>query len=187
MRTLLILSLICLASCTARPQRPVPSAVKLPPEEHSLTDIGVFIAAIPSSAEVVVYEGLPHQMWDHDLYVIELRRPDIVWFEGYPFYEKPLAVPADERAELAAIIRRKEAHVPFAGYKLCGGYHPDYAVVWKKDGKISGGSLICFGCHEWKNFTAQGRLHEDLEPGAYAELQEILGKYTVQRPHKKSD
>jgi hypothetical protein len=128
-----------------------------------------------------VYEGLPHHLFDRDLHASELKRSDLIRIEGYPFYAVPLTVTPDEKTKLTEIVLRKEGHVPFRGPKLCGGYHPDYAIVWEHDGKKSG-SLICFGCHEWKNFTPRGRLYEDLSQSAYADLKSILSKYVVQRP-----
>lgn len=124
----------------------------LPVEERTLGTISTFLDAIASAESVTIYEGLPHQMWDEELYAIEAKRADILWLQGYPFYDRPLEVAAGEKKKLTTIVLRKESHVPFRGYKLCGGYHPDYAIVWEKNGAKSG-SLICFGCHEWKNFT----------------------------------
>ena len=161
-RVLIFFFAASIAGCASRPVRPEPTT-QLPESERTLKDISVFIAAIAQAKTVTVYEGLPHQAFERDAYAIEVKRPDLVWFEGFPFYAKPLNVPEAEKKSLTAIVSRPTAHVPFRGYKACGGYHPDYAVVWTdRDGKKSG-SLICFGCHEWKNFTPAGRLYEDLE------------------------
>jgi hypothetical protein len=177
-----VLGLFCLLSigCANSAER----LFDLPRADRSLGDISKFLSAVASADEVHVYEGLPHQAWDRELYESERKRSDLVWFEGYPFYAKPLDVTSDEKKALTALALRKDAHVPFSGMKLCGGYHPDYAIVWTKGGKRSG-ALICFGCHEWKNFTPEGRLYEDLGKAAYDELRAILAKYVVQRPRRK--
>jgi hypothetical protein len=163
------LSFLCLTGCAS---------------DRRLSDVTGFLSAVALADEVLVYEGLPHQMWDRDLYRHELARSDLVRFHGYPFYAKPLAVTAEEKKALTAIAQRKDAHVPYGGAKLCGGYHPDYAIVWTRAGQQSG-SLICFGCHEWKNFTPEGLLYEDMTQSAYNELKAILGKHVVHRPQKK--
>ena len=156
----------------------------LPREDRSLGDISKFLSAVAAADEDFVYEGLPHPTWEPELYATEVKRSDLVWFEGYPFYAKPLAVPEEEKKRLTAIAQRKDGHVPFGLPKFCGGYHSDYAIVWTEKGKKSG-SLICFGCREWKNFTPAGRLYEDLGQAAYGELRAILSKYVAQRPKRK--
>jgi hypothetical protein len=173
-----ILVIIVFAGCSSNPEHKLSRPQK---DDRTLKDVSPFFAAVSLAGSVVVYEGLPHQMWEETAYATEVKRRDLVWFEGYPFYATPLSVPQKELKRLTAIALRKEAHVRYSGFKMCGGYHPDYAVVWEKEGKQSG-SLICLGCHEWKNFTSQGWIYEDLEPAAYAELREILSKYVVHRP-----
>jgi hypothetical protein len=157
---------------------------ELPRADRSLGDISKFLSAVASAEEISIYEGLPHPAWEQELYAAEAKRADLVWFEGYPFYAKPLGLPEVEKKQLSAIALAKEGHVPFGLPKFCGGFHPDYVIVWTKQGKKSG-SLICFGCHEWKNFTPAGRLYEDLSPAAYDQLRGILSKYVVQRPKRK--
>lgn len=150
-------------------------------EDRTLKDVSQFFTAVLLADSVAVYEGLPHPMWEEPAYATEVKRRDLVWFEGYPFYATALSIPQEEQKKLVAIALRKEAHIRYSGFKMCGGYHPDYAIVWEKDGKKSG-SLICFGCHEWKHFTSRGRIYEDMEPVAYEELRDILSKYVVRRP-----
>ena len=159
---------------------------ELPREDRSLGDISKFFSAVASAKEVLVYEGLPHPGFEHDLYVRELKRPDVLWFEGYPFYAEPLLVSEAERRTLTEIAVRQDGHVSMDGLtKFCGGFHPDYAIIWKNDGKKSG-SLVCFGCHEWKNFTPAGRLYEDLDKAAYDELRALLAHRVVRRPKPKA-
>jgi hypothetical protein len=169
--------LLCFAGCSSDTER-LPD---LPRADRSLGNISKFISAVATSENVSVYEGLPHQNWERDAYTAELRRGDLIWLEGYPFYRNSLALTDDEKQTLTAIAVNKESHVPHVLPKFCGEFHPDYAIVWTAKGKTSG-SLICFGCEEWKNFTPQGRLHEDLAPSAYRQLQTLLSKHVVQRP-----
>jgi hypothetical protein len=182
MKLLLYLNIILLAGCASKPERPSPALP--PPEDRSLPDLTPFLSAVAKANHVAVYEGLPHQAWDRELYAVEVKRTDIVWFEGYPFYATPLAVPEYELKSITEIALDRGGHLPFGGYKLCGGYHPDYAVIWSNAGERSG-SLICFGCHEWKNFTPAGRLYEDLGTASYDKLRRILSKYVIQRPKRK--
>jgi len=175
--------LAVLVGCTGRPQRPE-STTELPADKRSLKDISLFIAEVERAETVVVFEGLPHQLFERGLFEVEVKRSDLVWFEGFPFYAKPLEVSVADKKALTMIALRADGHVRWSGYKLCGGYHPDYAIIWSRDGKKSG-SLICFGCHEWKNFTTAGRLYEDLGEPAYTELRAVLSRYSRQRTTQK--
>lgn len=177
----IVMVIAALSGCVVTPPRP--ELARLPREETSLKDIATFFEAVGSADTIIVYEGLPHPTWDREVFQSESKRRDLIRFAGYTFYAKPLGIsPADER-KLTEIALRREAHVSFGGYKLCGGYHPDYAVIWKRGDEVSG-SLICFGCHEWKNFTPVGRLYEDIEQSAYKDLQTVLSKYSINRPKR---
>lgn len=151
------------------------------PRETSLSDISRFFKAINGAESVSVYEGLPHSMWEEKLHEAELKRPDLIHIEGYPFYAEPLNISAEEKQKLTETALRRDAHLVYSAFKQCGDYYPDYAIIWEKKGRKSG-SLICFGCHEWKNFTPRGRLYEDLGTAAYNELQALLSKHVVHRP-----
>src|SRR5262245_57950772 len=76
---------------------------------NSLGDVSKFISAIAEADAVLVYEGLPPE--GTELYATEIKRPDLVWFEGYPFYAKILDVSADDKKRLTAIALEKESHV----------------------------------------------------------------------------
>ncbi|MEO6568890.1 MAG: hypothetical protein ABIO94_09020 [Opitutaceae bacterium] len=181
-----VLSIIVLAALT--------SCTFLRNPENTLGDISRFLSAVAEADDVFVYEGLPPQ--SSELYAAEAQRTDLVWFEGYPFYAKALDVSAEEKRKLTVIALEKKNHLsmpPASGgddvihlTSFCHEYHPDYAVIWRK-GKRKSGSLICFGCGAWKNFTPQGRLYEDLERKTYDELHAILAKYVVQRPKPASN
>lgn len=174
-----ILVLMALAGCMSEPEITLEDLSR---KETSLGDITPFFEAISGAESVTVYEGLPHPLWESKLHDSELKRPDLIRIEGYSFYAKPLNLSAEENQKLTEISLRKDAHLVHGGFKQCGGYHPDYVIIWEKRGKKSG-SLICFGCYEWKNFTPQGRLYEDLGESAYKDLQALLTKYVVNRPN----
>ena len=70
---------------------------------------------------------------------------------GYPFYRKPLSIPADELASLASTLSDPTTYQTFSGEKKCGGFHPDHAVEWPGDSGASTRTiLLCFGCGEAK-------------------------------------
>lgn len=140
-----------------------------------------FLEAVRDADEVLVYEGLPHPAWEPELQAVESRRPDLLRLLDYPFYAQPLPVTDDDLRRLTEVALRSESHVRVRGIKLCGGYHPDYAIVWRSGAKTSG-ALICFGCHEWKIFTGEGRYYQTISDHAYADFHAVLAKYVARRP-----
>jgi len=105
--------------------------------------------ALRASPTLTLLEGLPHPRFERDLLEAEKRRARFVTRHGWPFYEQPL--PLSE----ADIRTLRETCANPANYslrdpeqlKLCGGFHPDYALVWP----CTGGECelqICFGCTE---------------------------------------
>jgi hypothetical protein len=152
-----------------------------PAEWRTLSDLSGFLVNVRSAQTVAVYEGLPHQMFENDVYLSELKRADVVRIETFPFYEAPLNVSPPEKSKLTEIVLGDDAHIPYAGPKMCGGYHPDYVLIWDHAGHKSG-AMVCFSCHEVIYFTPQGRLIEELGDAAYGNLKAVLSRYRVNRP-----
>lgn len=158
------------------------SRLRRPPAEwRTLSDLSGFLVNVRSAQTLIVYEGLPHQMFENDVYLSELKRADIVRFETFPFYAAPLNVSAPEKSKLTEIVLGDDAHIPYKGPTRCGGYHPDYVLVWEHAGHKSG-AMVCFGCHEVIYFTPQGRLIQELGDAAYGNLKAVLSGYRVNRP-----
>jgi hypothetical protein len=153
-----------------------------PAEWRTLSDVSGFLANVRSAQTVAVYEGLPHQTFENDVYLSELKRADIVRIETFPFYAAPLDVSPPEKSELRAIVLGNDAHIRYRGPKMCGGYHPDYVIIWDHAGQKSG-AMVCFGCHEVIYFTPQGRLIQELSDAAYGTLKAVLSRYRVNRPN----
>ena len=152
-----------------------------PAEWRTLSDVSGFLVNVRSAQTVAVYEGLPHPMFEDDIYLSELKRADVVRIETFSFYAEPLSVSPAEKSELTKIVLGDDAHIRYAGPKHCGGYHPDYVVIWDNAGHKSG-AMVCFGCHEVIYFTPQGRLIEELGDDAYGKLKAVLSRYRVNRP-----
>ena len=152
-----------------------------PAEWRTLSDVSAFLVNVRSAQTVAVYEGLPHPMFEGDIYLSELKRADVVRIETFSFYVEPLSVSPPEKSELTEIVLGDDAHIRYAGPKQCGGYHPDYVVIWDNAGHKSG-AMVCFGCHEVIYFTPQGRLIEELGDDAYGRLKAVLSRYRVNRP-----
>jgi hypothetical protein len=152
-----------------------------PAEWRTLSDVSGFLVNVRSAQTVSVYEGLPHRMFESDIYLRELKREDVIRIETFPFYGESLSVSPTEQSTLTQIVLGDDAHIPYRGPKMCGGYHPDYVLIWDAAGHKSG-AMVCFGCHEVIYFTPQGRLIEELGDAAYGKLKAVLSRYRVNRP-----
>jgi hypothetical protein len=141
----------------------------------------IFVNAILKAESIVVYEGLPHQLYERDLLEEELTTKDVHVLHGYPFYREPLEVTAKDAQALAAILSKPSTWRPFSGEKKCGGFHPDYAVEFKT-GNNRCLALLCFGCSEGKLFTGDGEWRFNMSLGP----RKILEAYQKHRPHNEN-
>jgi len=136
---------------------------------------------VRAAAAATLLEGLPHQLVEHGLYLQELRTRKTVEIAGYAFYQRPLPLADADREALRGILSDPGAFHPYTGPKRCGGFHPDYALVWGR-GRQAERVLICFGCHEILTTGNEHDLIADLPAPTYARLRTILSKYHAQRP-----
>jgi hypothetical protein len=139
--------------------------------------LATFQQALQSSQDFNVYEGLPHQVYEQDIYDEERQSKDVLEIANYPFYATPLEITQEDKATLAAILAKRSMWNRFSGEKKCGGFHPDYAIEIQVNG-VRYFALLCFGCAEGKLFRqgAEERYDMTLEP------RELLNKYRKNRP-----
>jgi hypothetical protein len=141
-----------------------------------------FLEEIPRADKVVLYEGLPHPMFESRLLEKERQTKAVQELNGYPFYQEPLALTKEDAKHLSEILGNPATYQPFRGEKKCGGFHPDYAVEWQ----VSAGqyrALICFHCSEVKLFGLGFESRNEL--GASGTLQKLLKGYVKNRPAAK--
>ncbi len=138
-----------------------------------------FAREISASTEIKVYEGLPHQTWESDLLKSELANNETIKFGNFPFYADPIALSDRDANRLRDLYCRRGSFVPFQGYKSCGGYHPDWCVVWTND-DVSYEVEFCFGCCEMQTTDGSSFLHCDM--AKKKKFEAILSKYRTKRP-----
>jgi hypothetical protein len=136
---------------------------------------------VARASSLALYEGLPHQTFDTEQYRNEIATKKTVQLHDYPFYERTLAVSESDREELRRLSASAEAYFSFSGEKSCGGYHPDFCLVWT-DGETRYELLICFGCKEMKLYGPMQSLRVDIRPDAAKRFKAILSQYRGQRP-----
>jgi hypothetical protein len=120
-------------------------------------------------------------MWEADQLKKELATKKTVRIHDFPFYERPLALAADEVEPLRRLSAAGSSYQTYGGPKACGGYHPDYCLAWK-DGNVTYHLLICFGCHEMKLYGPKSELIVDIGEEAFKTFETALKKHRDQRP-----
>jgi hypothetical protein len=140
-----------------------------------------FAQGVQQADKVVLYEGLPHQMFETKLLKEERQTKPVQELNGYPFYQEPLALSQEDAKQLSEMLSDSSSFRFFMGEKKCGGFHPDYCVEWQRGAECYRAAL-CFGCHEVKVFGPGIESRNDLSPRAYEKLKRILKGYRKNRP-----
>ena len=141
-----------------------------------------FAGAARQANEVRLYEGLPHQMFERDLLAAERRTKAVVELDGYPFYQEPLTLAPQDAESLFARLGNPAAYRAWLGPKLCGGFHPDYAVEWHVGGSRYR-ALICLGCGEFKLSGPWPGWRYNMDAATtHEELRALFKSYQNRRP-----
>ncbi len=142
----------------------------------------IYRTTVAAAKSIVVFEGLPHQMWDRELLAVEIQRKDTQKIWEYPFYTPSVA--ATNSDDLRQLLCSSDSIVVYGGPKLCGGYHPDYCISWQA-GEITYYALVCFGCQEIVFYDGKKPLIYDLDEKAYERYKKLLAIYEAKRPNRK--
>lgn len=169
----LLIMAVGAADMRSKSELPVSPTVEPP------RDTAPLFQSLDSPVGFTLYEGLPRPSSGQEAYAQERMRTDIFFLGVHAFYKEPVSLSAVDATQLREIVAHKDSHLEYRGPKLCGGFHPDYVVMWN-DGTF--GAMICFGCHEWGIFTPQDSYYEDIERSAYEKLRTILSRYVINRP-----
>jgi hypothetical protein len=142
-----------------------------------------FASAAKQASTFTLYEGLPHQFWDSKKLEEELanKRTIRITRFAFPFYERPLSISSEDIEALRHLATSSDSFLSYGGPKLCGGYHPDYALAWS-DGTSTSYLLICFGCHEMFFDDGKHAFWADIRDEAAERFWSILHQYHDQRP-----
>jgi hypothetical protein len=130
---------------------------------------------------LILYEGLPHQMWEKQSLEKELREKKTIRIDGYPFYEETLEVKDQDLRTIFSQLKDSKNFQPYAGPKLCGGYHPDYCLRVKTPTKTLD-IQVCFGCHEMVLLDGSKKYIWDMSKGTDEKLKKTIGVYRKNRP-----
>jgi hypothetical protein len=140
------------------------------------------LSIIHSDAGLDLYEGLPHPMFEAELYRSELGTKAVMRRDGHELYRERLKADLELEAQLRRICADANTYLPFAGEKDCGGFHADYALTWF-NGKESVTIVLCFDCQEaWIHGRSLAVLTE-LSSSAALSLIDLMSRVPRNRPH----
>ncbi len=183
-RRWLMLTAVLFAGCTREPNVEVPQE---PPKHVSkdFAQLKSILDGIQRSEEVALYEGLPSEFWEPQLRELEVNQKKTIGLHGYLFYDERLAPQGSDLEPFTKLFSDTRSFQRYRSTKVCGGYHPDYCVEWKK-GDVTTRALICLECGEVQFFALRKELYCDLSPEASRNLARWLSSYQKNRPAAQS-
>lgn len=135
-------------------------------------------------ATLRLYEGLPHPS-EVQLLLQEKQREDVITIGDWQFYSEPIELTAEDETSIRKIMLKRGAFAAQIGAPGCGGFHPDWCLIWSENGKDRCVAQFCLGCHEIKiadeTRAAFGRSKSDKE------LKELFARYQRNRPKPTND
>lgn len=165
-------------------------ALILMPVLHASKDKGLepreplpdFIGIMAGIESTTLHEGLPHRLFEETTFKKEREKNGVFSIGGEYFYPEVLPISREDEYQITHLLGLPETVKPYSGYKLCGGFHADYMITWRKreDPPIS--VLFCFGCGEVLIVNGDLTQRADLTPDGHRELATVLKKYRLNRP-----
>ena len=152
-------------------------------EEH----IRPLVAVIAPADELIAYEGLPHQHWERELLAKELKSGQHLMLGDFPFYARPVPIGQEDAKRLLTLCATEQTFRPLTGEKACGGFHPDWCLLWRGPaGECR--VLLCFGCCEARlQCGDRTELRTDLDSAVQRELVALMKPYRTNRPPATGD
>jgi hypothetical protein len=151
-------------------------------ERVDMAVLPAFHESLGSAQRIVILEGLPRRRGERELLESEIRSNETVKIRGFHFYARELELSSDEARAFVGLLTTRDGMVDWAGTKMCGGFHPDFAARWTDPNGTTFEALICLGCHEIKLSGGGHRLYADISDALYDPLREFLGNFAERQP-----
>jgi hypothetical protein len=139
------------------------------------------VATLKQADRLVLYEGLPHPMYEAQALASEKKAKPTVTLHGFRFYREPLDLKPGDDDRLRALLGNPHSFSTYSGEKKCGGFHPDYAVEWTAGGQTYQ-ALICFGCFEARIYGPKGGTTYDVGADVQQQFKDLLTPCRKNRP-----
>jgi hypothetical protein len=134
-----------------------------------------------SQVLVQLFEGLPHPTTEKESFEAELDRVNEIDYSGHKFYDKTISMNEADASTLFRLLTTAEGFQPRLGVKFCGGFHPDWLVVFDRNGTPIE-CYCCFGCGEAEFHRGEESVHVDMTSATAKQLNDLLSKYRSSRP-----
>lgn len=148
---------------------------------QSSADLRPLLDALRGADKIVLWEGLPHPVNEEEVFDEERRSKKNFELHGHHFYSEPLTLAAPDAGRLTALLRDEKSLQPWRGDKLCGEFHPDYALEYHV-GARPYRLLLCLGCQELRIFSETASAFADLRDEPFKTLKQVLSPYRKSRP-----
>jgi len=133
------------------------------------------------SSTAVVFEGLPHPMWEKQALATESRRSETFENHDFRFYRPAMPLPQEAHSLLLDLVVSTSTYRPWGGPKACGGFHPDLLLRFTThNGPVD--LHLCFGCAEAMFFEGSSFILVDMKEGISDSLQQIQQAHRNKRP-----
>lgn len=138
------------------------------------------VQGLRQADRLILHEGLPHHE-EAELLTSEKRTKSTRVLHGFPFYRESLEIASADETEIRRLLGTTSSFEKSEGVRLCGGFHPDYAIEWRyQDATFR--MLICFGCEEINVYGPDRSLYCVLKNDPAKKVRTILQTYRKNRP-----
>ena len=148
---------------------------------ESFSNIEGIFSLLPRNVQPKLFEGLPHQHFRTEEMHAELVGKECVMRQRHFFYKSQPELDESDAARLLELLGSPSTYEIYSGFKGCGGFHPDFALVWQ-DSETEIEFQLCFGCGDAKIYGGENWVFCQIKKAAREELKSILGKYHRQLP-----
>ena len=149
-----------------------------------MSDIGSIIGwneALREVASLRIFRGLPHELFEKELFDAAIAQRDWVKIDGYHFHSQPIVPEEPIARDITLIASKGTSFAKFSGEKRCGGFHPDWGLIWELEGRKAS-LLICLHCVEaklaWRRGTMTTRLRVDWQPTQLHKIMDHLAPFS---------
>jgi hypothetical protein len=151
-----------------------------PGEDEHLSLCPRALKFIETSDKITAFEGLPHQLFEAPLLKKELIKVDETLIGEFAFYPHAQDLRKEDEVPLRDLISVPKHISPFLYFKMCGGFHPDYAIRFSK-GDQHCDILLCIGCGDGMILHDGNVIHCHIHGG----WKEIPAHYAKHRPRSE--
>ena len=127
---------------------------------------------LDSDAQLEIYRGVPRALvadFEKSMRTRNANNKELMSRYASVFYAQGETASRKDSEKLLALVKTPRSFKEFSGFKLCGWFHPNYALVWTK-GKMVVEIHVCLTCHEIKIFHSRLEIYCEIDNDAYQQL-----------------